>query len=123
MWEYRARHTSTLDGDTVRLTLDLGFSVRMQVDVRLLDVHAPELVQPGGLLVARYVADWMIAAHSSHLVWPLLVRTVQTSKEEPESIRSFTRYVGEVWFAKNSHSLNDDVRRYLAEHPEWSAGK
>jgi hypothetical protein len=125
MWEYRAVHQATLDGDTVRLLADLGFGVRMQIEVRLTDVHAPELSEEGGMDTLQYVMNWMAAVHITPLKWPLIVRTQQTVRPvEAESIRSFTRYVGDIFQASNrsAPSLNADVRVYLAGL-HWSKGK
>ena len=59
MWEYRARDLSVVDGDTLRLLVDTGFYARHQVDLRLLDVWAPELKEPGGEETKGFVINWL----------------------------------------------------------------
>lgn len=44
MFQYEARVLRIVDGDTLWLDVDLGFKVRMQTDVRLAHVNAPEVV-------------------------------------------------------------------------------
>ena len=44
MYQYFAHIIRWVDGDTVWLDLDLGFRAHIQVDVRLSDVNAPDVV-------------------------------------------------------------------------------
>jgi len=45
VFQYEAEVLRIVDGDTLWLNLDLGFKVHLEVDVRLANVNAPELVQ------------------------------------------------------------------------------
>jgi hypothetical protein len=120
MWDYRARPLEVLDGDTVRLEADLGYYARHRVDVRLLDVHAPELGQPGGTETRAFVEDWMAGLPA--IEWPLDIRTQITRVTEPTERMSFTRYVGDIRDMLSLRWLNADVREYLDAHPEWGPG-
>ncbi|MFV0444649.1 MAG: thermonuclease family protein, partial [Planctomycetaceae bacterium] len=42
MYEYRARITRVIDGDTVEAEIDLGFHVRFTATLRLTGINAPE---------------------------------------------------------------------------------
>ena len=42
MYEYAAKVDRVVDGDTVDVTLDLGFSIQYQARVRLLGINTPE---------------------------------------------------------------------------------
>jgi endonuclease YncB( thermonuclease family) len=113
MWEYRAAPLRAVDGDTVRLLVDVGFHARLEIDVRLAGVMAPELDEPGGPEAAQFTARWLDAAMSPDRRWPLLVRTQTTTVAEPEERRSFTRYIGRIWRLPEAVCLNDDVTAFL----------
>lgn len=44
MYEYQGTVLDIIDGDTLRLDIDLGFSVRSKQIVRLRGINAPEMV-------------------------------------------------------------------------------
>jgi endonuclease YncB( thermonuclease family) len=120
MWTYRAALIQVIDGDTLRLDIDLGFHVRTQQDIRLLAVSAPETYQPGGQEATAYVSDWMHALED--LRWPLLITTSINHNVEPEEKRTFTRYLGTITDIVDGRTLNTDLADYLALHPEWGSG-
>jgi len=58
MYEYRARITRVIDGDTVEAEIDLGFHVSLTVTLRLAGINAPEAKgteRPRGLAATRYL--------------------------------------------------------------------
>lgn len=132
MWDCRALLIKPHDGDTFRVLADTMFGGRHEPDLRLLDVHAPELSELGGPDVARFANDWLASAAAAQPTcrWPLYVLTVKTKTTEPEQRMTFTRYLATVWrFDQRPDgptpgpSLNDAIRNYLAGHPEWGAGR
>jgi endonuclease YncB( thermonuclease family) len=60
------------DGDTVRVLIDLGFSVRYAADVRLLGLNAIELGDPGGIEAKAHLQGL--------LTGPVTVSTVKPDK-------------------------------------------
>jgi endonuclease YncB( thermonuclease family) len=120
VWEYRAALLDVLDGDTIRALVDLGGHVRAQWDLRLADVTAPELRQPGGVESLEYTRAWM--AELASVRWPLLVRTRVNRNPEPEELRSFIRYVADVYDLHSARHLNGELRAFLVLHPEWGPG-
>jgi micrococcal nuclease len=46
MYEYRAKITRVIDGDTVDTTIDLGFGVFLKARIRIDDYDAPETWRP-----------------------------------------------------------------------------
>lgn len=113
MWQYRASLIEVSDGDTVRLLVDCGFSARMQVDVRLLDVWAPELADAVGGLAAKQFVELWFGAHWLRKTWPVMVQTQITKAVEPTQRRSFVRYIGEIWPVDGGVTLNERLRAYL----------
>jgi len=123
MWEYRAKVLKVNDGDTLTLLIDQGFSSRQEEAIRLADVSAPELNEPGGYYSLMFTQDW-IGRLRYYANWPILVRTQPNSNPEPTERRSFVRYIGTiVSMAEPDLCLNADLRTYLAEHPEWGSGQ
>ena len=58
MYEYRARITRVIDGDTVEAQIDLGFQVTFTATLRLIGINAPETrgtERPLGLAATRYL--------------------------------------------------------------------
>jgi micrococcal nuclease len=47
LYEYAAQITYVADGDTVDLTVDLGFHIKISDRFRLLHINTPERGQPG----------------------------------------------------------------------------
>lgn len=43
MYRYKALVEKVIDGDTIRLTIDLGFTVKWKSNCRLFGINAPEL--------------------------------------------------------------------------------
>lgn len=44
MYEYAAQIVDVVDGDTVRMDVDLGFSIRQRMMLRLYGINTPEVV-------------------------------------------------------------------------------
>jgi micrococcal nuclease len=58
MFQYSAKVVRVVDGDTVYLDIDLGFFLRMTIDVRLRGVNTPEIrgaTRAAGLAAKSYV--------------------------------------------------------------------
>ena len=63
MYEYAATVERVVDGDTIDVTLDLGFSIQYQARIRLLGINTPEsrtrdkAEKARGLAAKDYVVD------------------------------------------------------------------
>jgi micrococcal nuclease len=58
MYEYKATVVRIIDGDTVRLNVDVGFFLHFQENFRLLGIDTPELrgpTRPQGLQAKEYL--------------------------------------------------------------------
>jgi hypothetical protein len=140
---YRATMTKPHDGDSFWVLCDTGFSGRAEPELRLLDVHAPELRamrlpprgQPGGGETTSFVSDWMTVAEAQAwrdgVRWYLWVETVMTKVAEPTERQSFTRYLATVWRIADHPalgpadpvlSLNHQITTFLSGHPDWPPG-
>lgn len=132
MWDCRAQLVKMHDGDTFTVLADTMFSQRCDVQLRLLNVYAPELKDPGGLETTDFVNTWLMEAMLVQpiLRWPIYLKTVRTQVYEPNQKMTFTRYLATVWrydptkdgAVDGLPSLNDAVNAFLAQHPEWGPG-
>jgi hypothetical protein len=125
MWDCRAKVTRPYDGDSFWILADTQFGQRYEPELRLLNVYAPEVGDPGDREVTAVIADWF-ARLDPRRQWPLYVVTVQTKVFEPKQRMTFNRYLATVWrFGEQAGgiSLNQVVNQYLDEHPEWGRGK
>jgi len=121
MWDYRAQLLRVDDADTIVILADQGFSGRQEEAIRLADVSAPELREPGGAETKAFTQAW--SGQLSLLRWPLYVMTQPNTNPEPSERRSFVRYIGTVYdYADRRRCLNDDLAAFLAQHPEWGSG-
>lgn len=57
MYEYRAAVLRVVDGDTVWMTVDLGFRAKIDLDLRLAGINAPELPTDKGLDAKNWLID------------------------------------------------------------------
>lgn len=106
MYDYLARIERVVDGDTVRVMLDHGMYIRSSNSIRLLEVWAPELNQPGGQDAKAAALQW-VEGHTHGVEWPLRIVT-QKDKQ------TFNRYVGEVSCATCGESMNAAMREFIA---------
>ena len=105
MYEYRARVTRVIDGDTVEAEIDLGFHVTFTVTLRLAGINAPETKgtdRPRGLAATRYL-DSLI----TDLTGGTRELTVRTQKDVTEK---YGRYLAVL--ISGDVNLND---RMLAD--------
>lgn len=110
-----------MDGDSAVLLIDVGMGARVEEEVRLLGVSAPEHNQPGGLECRDFLAAWFKGLPQRR--WPALVRTIPNNTLEPNERRSFVRYLATVSdITEPSRVLNIDLATYLSQHPEWGHG-
>lgn len=82
MYTYKVLEVSkVVDGDTLDLIVDLGFSLRLKERIRLAGLDAPEILSKDpierrlGFAVKEYVEDWLRANTGN-----LMVRTVKGDK-------------------------------------------
>jgi endonuclease YncB( thermonuclease family) len=55
MYQYKAKLNKIVDGDTVNLTIDLGFRMTMTANCRLAGINAPEMSTKEGQVAKVYL--------------------------------------------------------------------
>jgi len=82
MWDYRAQLVRVVDGDSVILLIDVGMGARVEEEIRLVGVSAPEHYQPGGLESRDFTAAWFKQLPQTRK-WPVALRTTPNTTLEP----------------------------------------
>jgi endonuclease YncB( thermonuclease family) len=122
MFQYEAEVLRIVDGDTLWLEVHLGFKIRLEVDVRLANLNAPDVVQwtPSGLSepAMNYV---------SQCVPPGSTCIVDIQRAE-----KYGRWLAVIYYLKGStdreeigrsgHNLNDELIK-LGLAQQYSGGK
>jgi len=96
MYEYSALVLRCLDGDSVELSVDCGFSVHHHLIVRLAGINCPEKNTPEGKAAAQFTADWL-----AKRLGKVLVRTMKG--------KSFDRYLARIMDHADGADLGDDL--------------
>lgn len=90
LFHYKCQLERVVDGDTVELTIDLGFFVRMfRQRIRLKGINAPEIGTQQGRDAANYLGS--LLAYKQ-----LEIETTQ-DKRANERHDSFGRWIGTIW--------------------------
>lgn len=132
LFEFRAYLTKPHDGDSFWVMCDQGYDGRAEPELRLYDVSTPELSQVGGQECTDHINSWFLTAVTSQpdRRWPLWVESIKTTRLiEPKQKMTITRYLANVWRYVDKPdgptpgpSLNDYMRDYMTQHPEWPTG-
>lgn len=102
MYEYRASLVKVIDGDSLVVSLDLGFSLFQKHSLRLYGINTPEIhdKDPAKRAVAlkakKFVADYLLLSEDA--------LTIHTVKDRSEK---YGRYLATVFVQNNPVSLND----------------
>jgi endonuclease YncB( thermonuclease family) len=64
MWEYSARLLQVVDGDTLKLAIDLGFRVQFVATCRLARLDCPEIATIAGVQARLFVAQTLSDARA-----------------------------------------------------------
>lgn len=78
MYNYRAKVVRVVDGDTVDLAVDLGFSVNIHIRARLLDVDTPERGHEDFALATQQLTDLLLEASDNEGY--IVIETQKTGK-------------------------------------------
>lgn len=91
MYEYTATVIKVVDGDTVHAMVDVGFSIRVGMSLRLLGINSPELSTPEGK-VARTALELLLHFEPGLGMAPLTV--IRTERDKTEK---YGRFLATLW--------------------------
>lgn len=100
MWTYQANVLKVIDGDTIDVAIDLGFSIHFKTRMRMLGVDTAEKITAYGKVT------------KSILVTALEGKMVRVEVSKPDK---YGRYLCKVWL-NSDESVNDQmIRKGLAK--------
>ena len=114
MNDRRAQFVDNHDGDSVTMLLDQGFYDYKQINIRLANVWAPELRDPGGREVMNFVLAWFTSRMSKKVKWPFIVHTMMTTTQH--EVQTLGRIVGTIMSKDGKESLNSDIMKFIVEN-------
>ena len=82
---YQATKVTVIDGDTLDVTLDLGFRIEHRIRLRLKGINCPEMRTPEGKAAKQFTTEWIDAR--------LPMVTVNTFKDKTEK---YGRYLARI---------------------------
>lgn len=103
LYNYRAVVNRVIDGDTVEVTVDLGFRASLRQTVRLYGINAPELHGPT-FAAGRAARDFLSG------LLPVGTRILITSFKSDGAVDKYGRWLGRLSF-EDGQSINDEMVR------------
>ena len=110
MYEYKATVVHVIDGDSVEAAVDLGFSVSVHMQLRLLGIDAPEVVgetKVAGLAATNFLYDLLVP-------YPTQEKTViiVTKKDKKEK---FGRYLATLYLTVEDKIAGKSVNQTMID--------
>lgn len=117
MYEYRARARRVIDGDTLEITIDLGFGVHTDQTIRLDGIDTAELKahdsaeRERALLAAQRLRELVIIATPPTVAvsWPLVVRTTPDIRGVDRTDSLGRRYVAKIWVSGRPDEVGETL--------------
>lgn len=105
MYEYKGILDRVVDGDTIDVTVDVGFKMTTNQRIRLARIDTPEIYR-----VPQDSEEYRKGMESKEFVEKRMQEndgkfTIRTSKLTGK----YGRYIGEIFFADSDISLNDEL--------------
>jgi micrococcal nuclease len=100
MFQYEAQVLRIVDGDTLWLSVDLGFKIHYQIDVRLAHINAPE--------IANFTLDGI--TNPAIIYINQCVPVGSTCVVEISRAEKYGRWLGTIFYLKGS-KLRDEILR------------
>jgi endonuclease YncB( thermonuclease family) len=91
LYTYQAFVEKVIDGDTLKVEIDLGFNTRIREIIRLKSIDCPELDTPEGKSAKNFVETQLEAQ-------PFI--TIKTTRAD-----KYRRYLGEVFFSQKAQPV------------------
>lgn len=112
MYEYRAKVIDVVDGDTLRLAVDLGCDTTLKMTVRLWGINCPEMSTQGGAAAKDFAINWLIreVGYLNDPNYWVILRTVKDKKEK------YGRYLGVVYGSEGAYGVSLNTALAEAGH-------
>lgn len=105
LYLYTGKIEKVIDGDTLDVTIDVGFNLKCKDRIRLFGVNSPEMSTPEGVEAKKYLES-LIDGNGSDIIF-------YSIKDRRET---FGRYLGVLYFGTGSESLaNKSINKTILE--------
>lgn len=109
LYTYSAEVERVIDGDTLKLQIDVGFNTRMRHTVRLRGIDCPESGTVKGEAAAQFVEQTLnspsrtMGGEGEGDAFPIVVKTYKSDK--------FGRYLVDVWYLPGENDPEEILKR------------
>ena len=105
MYKYKAKVDRIVDGDTIDITIDLGFKITTHQRIRLAGINTPETYN-----VKKDSEEYKKGLAAKQFVEQRIAdNNFETTVETEKDTGKYGRYIGTIWLADNIASLNDEL--------------
>jgi endonuclease YncB( thermonuclease family) len=111
---YKAKYLSNYDGDTVDVTMDLGFRIGMFMRIRLIGINCPEMIgktKVAGTNARDFLKVLLVAGGQDHL-------RVKSFRDESDKYGG--RWLGELWMPVLYNSEGSVKTAHFAKDGPWT---
>ena len=109
MYTYNCKILNVVDGDTVDIEIDLGFTVRIRERIRLIGLDTPEVfgkaAEPAGQVSSQFTKDWI--AKRQEMPGRFVYESIKYNAKD-----KYGRSLGVIsWFnySNKKETLNEDL--------------
>lgn len=100
VYEYKGLVTRIVDGDTIDMQIDLGFRIKTDIRVRILDIDTPEIYHPSCDEEKKHGHEAKDLAESLILNKPIIVRTKKYTGK-------YGRWLGKIEYIDGGGNIQD----------------
>ncbi len=105
MYKYKVKVDRIVDGDTIDVVVDLGFKITTHQRIRLEGINTPETYN-----VKKNSEEYRKGMEAKNfVVGRIEANNYEAIIETEKYTGKFGRYIGIVWLADSSVSLNDEL--------------
>lgn len=105
MYHYKAKVEKIVDGDTIDVTIDLGFKITTFQRIRFAKINTPETYN-----VKKDSEEYLKGMEAKQFVEQrMAANNFEISLETEKVTEKYGRYIGTIWLADSTVSLNDEL--------------
>lgn len=112
LYTFRGRYLRAVDGDTIAVSLSLGFNLYADVHLRLRGFNAAERYTPEGRIASQRVIDLFASDRYTGAMLEMRgfpLRVVTLKRDDGGETKSFERYVADVFLCDEAGEMTNLV--------------
>lgn len=107
MYTYRGKVIRVIDGDTVVVSVDLGFKIYTKIKVRLKQIDTPEIYRP------KTPDELVRGRRAKHFVEEKVLNKAIVLQTYKDKTGKYGRYLADIMYTDNDntlHLLSDELK-------------